>query len=172
MKYRARNWQQGLALTTFLNGMWDHLAKLTDLGGDEDCITPEDHATAIAWNAFGYTWTLDRIQRGFLPACLDDRDLMVVGPVGYEPPDEGIVRLNGGVLESTLYVAKAGGKIEKVWEIPDRQPSVEPSLPLSLLKKLVSPNLYATILRDAERAMDLEAASRVPQDRDDTFPLK
>jgi hypothetical protein len=32
----------------------------------------EDHAAAVAWNAFGYITTMERIRAGLLPASLDD----------------------------------------------------------------------------------------------------
>lgn len=60
-KYDERNWEKGLPLITYLNSMARHLFKLTN-GSNE-----EDHAAAIAWNAFGFMHTLDGIEKGKYP---------------------------------------------------------------------------------------------------------
>lgn len=65
-KYLPRNWQKGLPLSSFINSGMRHMFQLA--AGDK----AEDHAAAIAWNAFGYMWTEERIKARLLPAELDD----------------------------------------------------------------------------------------------------
>ena len=66
-KYDARNWEKGQPLSSYLDSCERHLYMLK--AGHAD----EDHAAAAVWNLFGYVTTLDRIERGLLPASLDDR---------------------------------------------------------------------------------------------------
>lgn len=66
-KYGDRNWEKGQPLMSFLCSAERHLGKLK-MGE-----STEDHAAAIAWNVFGYMFTLARIKAGRLPGSLDDR---------------------------------------------------------------------------------------------------
>jgi len=64
--YEARNWEQGIPLSELINSLERHIA-------DEKMgKTDERHDRAIAWNAIAYLATKIRIQRGLLPADLDD----------------------------------------------------------------------------------------------------
>jgi hypothetical protein len=67
IKYGARNWQLGQPLMRFIDSASRHLNNL--IAGEP----LEDHATAVVWNLFGYTWTLGEIEAGRLPKELDDR---------------------------------------------------------------------------------------------------
>lgn len=60
-----RNWELGQPLSVFKNSMTRHACQV---GYDFS----EDHAAAVAWNAFGYITTMERIRAGLLPASLDD----------------------------------------------------------------------------------------------------
>jgi len=60
-----RNWELGQPLSVFKNSMTRHACQV---GYDFS----EDHAAAVAWNAFGYITTMERIRSGFLPLSLDD----------------------------------------------------------------------------------------------------
>jgi len=64
--YEARNWEQGIPLSELINSLERHIAD--EKMGD----TSERHDRAIAWNAIAYLATKIRIQRGLLPASLDD----------------------------------------------------------------------------------------------------
>jgi hypothetical protein len=60
-----RNWELGQPLSVFKNSMTRHACQVAyDFS--------EDHAAAVAWNAFGYITTMERIRAGLLPASLDD----------------------------------------------------------------------------------------------------
>lgn len=65
-RYGDRNWEKGLPLSLFLSAAIRHAYKL--LRRDRS----EDHASAVAWNALGFAQTVLRIERGELPAELDD----------------------------------------------------------------------------------------------------
>ena len=65
-KYGDRNWEKGQPLSAYLDSAGRHWGKL--LAGKTD----EDHASALSWNAFGYVYTLERINQGTLPHDLDD----------------------------------------------------------------------------------------------------
>lgn len=67
VKYGDRNWQKGQPLMRYVDSAMRHLNAL--VAGE----TTEDHAIAVAWNAFAYIWTLDAIEAGRLPKELDDR---------------------------------------------------------------------------------------------------
>jgi len=62
----ARNWEKGIPLSELLNSLERHLQQ-EKLG-----MTDEKHSLAIAWNAIVYLATKLRIERGQLPAELDD----------------------------------------------------------------------------------------------------
>jgi hypothetical protein len=66
VKYGDHNWQKGMPLSRYLDSLIRHAYKL--LMGMDD----EDHAAAIAWNAFAYIHTKELIDRGKLPKKLDD----------------------------------------------------------------------------------------------------
>jgi len=65
-KYGDRNWEKGQPLARYLDSMIRHAYKF--LGGSRE----EDHLAAVAWNALAYIETEYRIERGILPADLDD----------------------------------------------------------------------------------------------------
>lgn len=65
-KYNDRNWEKGQPLARYLDSMIRH--SFDFLGGSRE----EDHLAAIAWNALAYIETEYRIQKGILPAELDD----------------------------------------------------------------------------------------------------
>lgn len=66
-RYGDSNWQLGQPLKRYIDSAMRHINCL--VAGEPT----EDHAAAIAWNAFGYMWTLAEIEAGRLPAELDDR---------------------------------------------------------------------------------------------------
>ena len=66
VKYGDRNWEKGQPLSRYLDSMIRHGFKF--LGGSRD----EDHLAAVAWNAFAFMETEERIRKGILPEELDD----------------------------------------------------------------------------------------------------
>lgn len=66
-KYGDANWQKGQPLMRYVDSLMRHTNNL--VSGEPT----EDHLAAIAWNAFGYMWTLNEIECGRLPKELDDR---------------------------------------------------------------------------------------------------
>jgi len=75
-KYKPRNWEKGLPLSSFLDSGLRHLFQL--LEGDE----VEDHAGQAAWNILGFIHTREMIRRGVLPPELDDMPSPYVEPKG------------------------------------------------------------------------------------------
>lgn len=65
-KYGEHNWQKGMPLSRYLDSLIRHAYKL--VAGMDD----EDHAAAIAWNAFAYIHTKEMIDQGKLPKELDN----------------------------------------------------------------------------------------------------
>jgi hypothetical protein len=65
-KYADRNWEKGMPLSWFLDSALRHGFK--ELRGDTD----EPHADACLWNVAGYIQTKKWIERGVLPASLND----------------------------------------------------------------------------------------------------
>lgn len=65
-KYDARNWEQGIPASVFVNSAMRHLLKA--LAGFDD----EPHLDAAIWNVGCLIETLERVKRGLLPAELDD----------------------------------------------------------------------------------------------------
>ena len=65
-KYSARNWEQGLPLSSFVDSARRHLGQL--LLGDET----EPHAVAALWNLHCLVHTQEAIRLGLLPEDLDD----------------------------------------------------------------------------------------------------
>ncbi len=66
VKYGDRNWEKGQPMSRYIDSLIRHAYCL--LEGKKD----EDHASAIAWNAFAYIHTEEAIERGFLPKELND----------------------------------------------------------------------------------------------------
>jgi hypothetical protein len=66
IKYGDRNWEKGQPLSRYLDSAFRHL--ICVLEGQTD----EDHVSAVSWNMFAYLTTLDKINKGQLPAELDD----------------------------------------------------------------------------------------------------
>ena len=62
----SRNWEKGIPLSEILNSLERHLQQ-EKLG-----MADEPHARSLAWNAIVYLATKLRIERGQLPAELDD----------------------------------------------------------------------------------------------------
>lgn len=67
VKYGDRNWEKGQPLMRYVDSLLRHANCL--VAGEPE----EDHAAAIAWNAFGYMFTLGEIESGRLPKDLDNR---------------------------------------------------------------------------------------------------
>lgn len=65
-RYAARNWEQGIPASVFVNSAMRHLLKA--LAGFDD----EPHLDAAIWNIGCLIETLERVKRGLLPAELDD----------------------------------------------------------------------------------------------------
>ena len=65
-KYGDRNWEKGQPLSRFLDSAMRHLNKY--LEGHRD----EDHLAAARWNIGGMIHVEEMIQRGLLPAELND----------------------------------------------------------------------------------------------------
>lgn len=65
-KYSARNWEKGIPLSRFVDSALRHLMQY--LEGRRD----EDHAAQAAWNILGLIHTEEMIERGLLPASLND----------------------------------------------------------------------------------------------------
>lgn len=65
-KYDRDNWMKGQPLSRYIDSGWRHMMAARD--GDDG----EDHAAAWAWNCCAFIWTKDAIERGKLPAELDD----------------------------------------------------------------------------------------------------
>lgn len=65
-KYGEGNWEKGMPLSRYLDSLIRHAYKLV-MGMDD-----EDHAAAIAWNAFAYIHTKEMIDQGKLPKELDN----------------------------------------------------------------------------------------------------
>lgn len=65
-KYGDRNWEKGQPLSRYLDSAMRHLIALLE------CQHDEDHASAVAWNAFAFIHTAERIEQGALPLELDD----------------------------------------------------------------------------------------------------
>lgn len=78
-KYGERNWEKGQPLMRYVDSMLRHI----------NCLVAgeplEDHAAAIAWNAFGYMQTLSRIESGDLDWELDDRPAPEAQYAGQDP---------------------------------------------------------------------------------------
>jgi hypothetical protein len=66
VKYGDRNWEKGQPLCSYLDSAMRHLQDF--LEGDRT----EDHLSAAAWNVFSVIHTEEMINRGLLPAELDD----------------------------------------------------------------------------------------------------
>lgn len=66
VKYSARNWEQGMPLSKYLDSCERHIAKLK--AGMRD----EPHATQAIWNLIGYVFTAALIKMGKRPAELND----------------------------------------------------------------------------------------------------
>ena len=64
--YSARNWEKGIPLSEILNSLERHLQQ------EKMGQTDENHARALAWRAMIYLATKLRIEKGLLPAELDD----------------------------------------------------------------------------------------------------
>ena len=76
VKYGDRNWEKGQPLSRYMDSLIRHAYCL--LEGKRD----EDHASAIAWNAFGYIHTEELIEKGLLPKELNDMPNYIKGKDG------------------------------------------------------------------------------------------
>jgi len=65
-KYGARNFEQGIPLSRYLDSALRHLFK--HLEGHRD----EAHIVQAGWNILAYIFTATQIQRGILPESLND----------------------------------------------------------------------------------------------------
>ncbi len=77
-KYGHQNWQKGIPLTSYLNSASRHTLQIAE--GD----LTEDHVGAVGWNMAAFQWTLSEIEKGNLPASLDDRPYKI--PASPNPP--------------------------------------------------------------------------------------
>jgi hypothetical protein len=66
VKYEARNWEKGIPLGRYLDSATRHIIQA--LSGKED----EDHWAQALWNVLCLLQTHEMIERGLLPASLDD----------------------------------------------------------------------------------------------------
>jgi hypothetical protein len=67
VKYLPRNWEKGIPLSRFSDSGLRHGTQAT-LAGKID----EDHIHQCIWNFMALSWTIDQINRGNLPATLND----------------------------------------------------------------------------------------------------
>lgn len=65
-KYGPNNWQLGIPLSRYYDAIFRHL-----LAWGEG-KTDEDHLGAIGWNMCSAAWTQEQIEKGLLPAELND----------------------------------------------------------------------------------------------------
>lgn len=65
-KYGRDNWMKGIPLSRYQDSLMRHLLQWAE--GD----TTEDHAGAVLWNMACAAWTEEQIERGELPAELND----------------------------------------------------------------------------------------------------
>lgn len=65
-KYAPRNWEKGMSLSRYIDSGLRHLFK--HLEGHRD----EKHMAQAVWNLLGYIHTATMIERGLLPAKLND----------------------------------------------------------------------------------------------------
>lgn len=65
-RYGDRNWESGQPLSVFLDSAERHLASA------KEGMTNENHWVAALWNIHGLIHTKAMIERGLLPASLDD----------------------------------------------------------------------------------------------------
>lgn len=66
VKYSARNWEQGMPLSVFLDSALRHGMKM--MAGFDD----EPHLDAMIWNVMCLAEGIERVRRGMWPAELDD----------------------------------------------------------------------------------------------------
>lgn len=66
IKYAARNWEKGMALSEYLNSAERHLGKL------KAGLRDEPHASQVIWNMIGYVFTAWMCKIGARPAELSD----------------------------------------------------------------------------------------------------
>jgi hypothetical protein len=71
LKYGEHNWRKGQPLSRFLDSALRHLCRYAE--GFRD----EDHLAQALWNICGLIETLAMIERGLLPAELDDLPVYV-----------------------------------------------------------------------------------------------
>lgn len=78
IKYDARNWEKGIPVSRFLDSALRHINKWRE--GYRD----EDHLIQGVFNLFGAIHTLEMVERGLLPATLNDHPsyLMREAPCG------------------------------------------------------------------------------------------
>lgn len=81
-----RNWENGLPLHLFVDSCKRHLRMLMMAEGEDY----EDHAVAALWNMMALVHTMEMIDRGLLPAELDDlgRERYMRRPMEAEPMRE------------------------------------------------------------------------------------
>jgi hypothetical protein len=82
IKYADRNWEKGMPLSRFVDSAMRHLFQY--LEGRRD----EDHAGQACWNLVALLHTETMIQRGLLPAELNDLPTHFVEPQPVEDPTE------------------------------------------------------------------------------------
>lgn len=66
IKYDRGNWRKGIPLSRYYDGIMRHAMSAAE--GDKS----EDHLAAVLFNAAGFMWTEEQIEKGELPADLND----------------------------------------------------------------------------------------------------
>lgn len=66
IKYAARNWEKGMALSEYINSAERHLGKL------KAGLRDEPHASQVIWNMIGYVFTAWMCRIGARPVELSD----------------------------------------------------------------------------------------------------
>jgi hypothetical protein len=66
VKYGDNNWRKGQPLSRYLDSAERHINEIKFLNHEEN------HCAAVAWNAFAFMYTVEKILSGELPVELDD----------------------------------------------------------------------------------------------------
>lgn len=83
-KYSSRNWEAGIPLSRFLDSAKRHLDQFHE--GYED----EDHLAQATWNLLCLSHTLEMINRGLLPASLNDLPSYPIPGIQFRAPGPGL----------------------------------------------------------------------------------
>jgi len=118
-KYGERNWEKGQPLSRYLDSALRHTFQF--LEGLRD----EDHLTAAAWNLLAAVHTGEMVDRGLLPAALDDmldyrnsRGSADVACTRYEVPLDQAAAVISGTADYSFEVA-SGHLVDPTKITPD-----------------------------------------------------